>query len=246
MSRRETPVASKSKRTGSLVYVVLDKSGSMSAIRAATVKGVSQFIRDTGKADPVAAFHLSMFDTAVTKVFSGEPISSVESIEGQYNPGGGTALLDAIGRAVKEVEDLPAIPKKVVFVIMTDGQENESREYTREAVKSLIERHEDKDNWQFLFLGANLDAFDEAGKIGMRNAASTSATWQPTARGATAMYMSSSTSTSNYLSGATATASLTQDDYDSAFASLDNTVDAPDVAVVDTASKPKRRDLRTK
>ena len=243
-------MASKSKRTGSLVYVVLDKSGSMSAIRAATVKGVGQFIRDTGKADPNAAFHLSMFDTVVTKAFSGEPISSVESIDRQYNPGGGTALLDAIGRAVKEVEDLPAIPKKVVFVVMTDGQENESREYTREAVKALIERHEDKDDWQFLFLGANLDAFDEAGKIGMRNAASTSATWQPTSQGATAMHMSSSISTSNYLSGVTRSATLTQDQYDETLASISggtagtSVQSIPDVVVDTTSAKPRSRRIK--
>lgn len=209
-----------------LVYVVLDKSGSMEPIRDATIAGVNEFIQQTAKANPVAKFHLSMFDTAVKKVHNGVDIGQADGIETTYFPGGSTALLDGIGRAIKEVEDLPSQPEKVVIVIMTDGAENASREYTREAVKALVARHEKTDDWQFLFLGANLDAFSEAGAIGMGHAALRSASWAPTARGTQAAYMAVSTSTADYLGGATASASLTQDSYNKAFDSLPD-VDAP-------------------
>lgn len=231
-----------------LVYVVLDKSGSMAAIRDATIEGVDRFIAETAKANADAQFHLSMFDTDVRKVNNGEAIGSVETIRGTYNPGGSTALLDGVGRAVKEIEDLPSIPSKVVIVIMTDGQENASHEYTREAVKAKVSQHEREDKWQFLFLGANLDAFAEAGAIGMAAAASSSATWQPTMRGTAAAYLATASSTADYLTGSAGSAVLTQDSYDAVYASLggddETTPDATPTrtSTVDvTPTKPSRR-----
>lgn len=218
----------KKTKSGALVYVVLDKSGSMGAIREATVLGVNDFIHQTALADPNAAFHLSLFDVTVKKAFSGEPISQVDGIGDKYYPGGGTALLDGVGMAIKEIEDLPTQPEKVVVVIMTDGQENASREYTREAVSKIVSRHEKKDNWQFLFLGANIDTFAEAGAIGMAAPAASGVSWQANHVGTRSAAFAAGASTSNYLSGATMTASLDQSAYAAADAAFTNSVEPTD------------------
>lgn len=203
-----------------VIYLILDKSGSMYAIQQATIDGVNKFVFETAKTSPEAQYHASLFDTQVTKICSGVPLRSVEPLTSQaYRPDGNTALLDAIGRAVKDIDELPEKPNKVVIVIMTDGAENASHEYTRAAINSLIEDRE-KDNWQFLFLGANLDSFAEAGAIGMRNAGSTSATWQPTYRGTQAVYAAVTDSVGNFLGGTARSATLTQDQYDQTLASL--------------------------
>ena len=92
-------------------------------------------------------------------------------------PRGSTALLDAVGRAINETGDrLAKTPEQdrpglVVFVIVTDGQENSSKEFSKARIKEMIDEQQKKYNWQFTFLGANQDAFAEAGGIGIRSAA---------------------------------------------------------------------------
>jgi uncharacterized protein YegL len=215
-------VPKKAKATnGAIVYLVLDKSGSMGAIAEATRDGVNHFIRETALADPNAQYHELQFSTVMHRVHSGIPVSNVEPHTYKtYRPGGGTALLDAVGNAIKDIDDLKAKPSKVVVVIMTDGQENSSHEYTRAAVQALIKEREQQEDWQFLFLGANVDAFDEAGAIGLAAPAASSATWQPTGIGTRAAYMALSTSTSDYLAGFSSSATLTQNSYNQTLASL--------------------------
>ena len=211
-------MAKKKAAKGAIVHLVLDKSGSMSAITGSTIAGVNEFVRQTAEADPTALYSLTTFDTEVHKVVRSLDITDVTPLDGRtYRPGGGTALLDGVGAAIKEIDDMPDKPSKIVVVIMTDGQENSSREYTREAIRKTIEARE-TDGWQFLFLGANVSAFHEAGAIGMAAPATRSFTRHHNDAGNLAAYNVLTNSTSSYLSGATPTANVTQADYDAEYA----------------------------
>jgi uncharacterized protein YegL len=244
MKRKEAMAKTKKAKLGNgsaLVYLVLDKSGSMGAIRNATIDGCNLFLRETTAADADASFWLLLFDTGINKVHKGTRLGDIEPIDAHvYQPGGGTALLDAVGHAIKDVDDLTEKPGKVVFVIMTDGQENASHEYTRESIKQLVKQHEKEQGWQFIFLGANVDAFDEAGQIGMAAPASSSATWVPTAAGTTAAMASSGISTGAYLRGTSGSAGMTQTFYNSTLASMSGTADAT-TSPVDTTTRPEQK-----
>jgi hypothetical protein len=157
------------------VTVVLDRSGSMQSCRDDAEGGLNTFIDEQKKQSGDTLFTLVQFDTEYEFVHKGVPINGV----GEFTlvPRGMTALLDAVGRAIVETgERLAAMPEPqrpglVVFVIVTDGQENSSREYTKAQVKEMIERQQNVYKWQFTFLGANQDAFAEAGSIGISLAA---------------------------------------------------------------------------
>lgn len=151
------------------ITVVLDRSGSMASVASDTVGGFRAFVEDQKKAPGSAVLTLVQFDTEYEFVHRGLPIASVPPLE--FRPRGGTALLDAIGRAVVETgERLAAQPEsdrpgKVVFVILTDGQENSSREYTRARVAEMIRHQREVYAWDFVFLGANQDAIAVAGSM---------------------------------------------------------------------------------
>lgn len=207
---------------GALVYMVLDKSGSMSPQRTDTIAGCNRFIGETREADADARFSLIVFNESVKKVYSAQPISEVKPIDGLvYSPSGNTALNDAIGHAVKDIEDMAERPSKVVVAIFTDGWENASHEYGPEAVRATVAQHEAEDGWQFLFLAANLDAQAQAHSSGSSRAYN-SVNLRQTSGGTQAAYVAASGSTSNYLRGMTSTADLSQDIYDAAADALDN------------------------
>jgi len=153
------------------ITIVVDRSGSMSAVKDEAESGVNAFIKEQAAAPGSATLSLVQFDTRYEFVHSAVPIGSVPPYS--LIPGGMTALLDAIGRAITETGDrLSKIaedqrPGLVVFVIMTDGLENSSREFSKAQVKSMIERQTKEYSWQFTYLGANQDAFAEAGSIGI-------------------------------------------------------------------------------
>jgi len=156
------------------ILIILDRSGSMSPLTRDTVGGFNSFL-ERQKAEPGdAVVTLVLFNDRYEAVFNVRPITQVEPLTTRtYNPSGGTALLDAIGRGVNDLgRKLAGMaekdrPGKVIVAIMTDGEENASREYTREQVRQMIEEQTSNYNWSFLFLGANIDAFSEAGKIGI-------------------------------------------------------------------------------
>lgn len=153
------------------VTVVLDRSGSMASCRTDAEGGVNTFIEEQKKHPGECAFSLVEFDHEYNFVHKAKPVSEVQPYT--LVPRGNTALLDAVGRAINETgERLAAMkeedrPSLVVFVIVTDGQENASKEFKREQIKAMIERQQKEYNWQFTFLGANQDAFAEAGSIGV-------------------------------------------------------------------------------
>jgi uncharacterized protein YegL len=152
-----------------LVNVILDKSGSMASKLNDVIEGFNAYINGLSKEDKVDyLFSLTLFDTMVAYRDVAIPLGSVRKLDTQtYVPGGNTALNDAIGITVRKVEgDKPQVDK-VITVIMTDGEENSSREWTHDAVKSLIEQKEKEGVWTFVFLGAAPDAWVQGHAYGI-------------------------------------------------------------------------------
>jgi uncharacterized protein YegL len=157
------------------IVLVVDRSGSMESCRSDAEGGVNTLIEEQKKGAGEARLTLVQFDTEYEFVHQTVPIKDVPRYA--LIPRGGTALLDAVGKAIAQTgERLKALPEDqrpglVVFVIVTDGQENSSREYSKAAIKKMIEEQQTKWKWQFTFLGANQDAFAEAGGLGIPVAA---------------------------------------------------------------------------
>lgn len=156
------------------ITMVIDRSGSMSSIRTDAEGGINTFV-DSQKSEPgEALLTLVQFDTEYEFVHKGLPINSAPPFK--LVPRGSTALLDAVGRAITETgARLSAIeeaqrPGLVVFVIVTDGAENASQEFSRDKIRQMIEHQQSVYNWQFTFLAANQDAFAEAASMGIAQA----------------------------------------------------------------------------
>lgn len=154
-----------------LVFI-LDRSGSMGGLESDTIGGYNSMLskqkkEKTGKVSVTTV----LFDDQYELLYNQVPIEKVSPMtEEEYYVRGSTALLDAIGKTVMQVkanQDKKEIKDKVLFVIITDGMENASREYRAEQIKKLIEERKEKNNWEFLFLGANIDAIGAAKDIGI-------------------------------------------------------------------------------
>lgn len=151
--------------------LVVDRSGSMQSIQSDAEGGINAFITRQAAEPGQAVLTLVQFDTEYEFVHHAKPIAQVEPY--RLEPRGSTALLDAVGRAILEAGeriakmDEKARPGLVVFVIVTDGHENSSREFTKAKIKEMIEHQRTKYNWQFTFLGADASAFDEAQSMGI-------------------------------------------------------------------------------
>ena len=159
------------------IAVVVDRSGSITSIRSDTIGGFNTFLRDQQAEPGEATLSLVLFDHEYQPVYTMRPLAEVPELTTEtYVPRGNTALLDAIGRTINETgAALAAIPEaerpgRVVFVIITDGHENSSREFNRYRVLEMIRHQSDVYGWQFVFLGANQDAIVEAGSIGIKAA----------------------------------------------------------------------------
>lgn len=155
-----------------LINFVLDASGSMEAIRQATISGFNEFKNDQAREDGNAFFTLTLFDTEFVTVCSAVPVREVPDLEiATYAPGGMTALYDAIGHTMRITDDFVAAnkPDQVLFVIMTDGEENSSREFSRDAIFSLIRDRQKLNDYEFIYLGANQDSFGAGRDIGVRD-----------------------------------------------------------------------------
>ena len=157
------------------ITVVIDRSGSMASTKSDAEGGLNTFVEEQKRQPGNGVYSLVQFDTVYEWVHRAMNLKDVPPFT--LVPRGSTALLDAVGRAVVETgERLAAMPEAdrpglVVFVIVTDGEENSSREYTKAAVKEMIERQRNVYKWQFTFIGANQDAFAEAGAVGIPMAA---------------------------------------------------------------------------
>lgn len=201
------------------ISIVLDRSGSMAAVAADTIGGFNRFLADQKAAPGSATLTLAQFDNVYEVVHDAKPVAEVPALDsGTFVPRGGTALLDAVGRTIIGTGTALAAmpddqrPAKVVFVIITDGQENASHEFTREKVLEMISHQREKYAWEFVFLGANQDAIAAGASIGV--GASNSLTYASNAVGTGAAFASVSSNTTRYRSGEVKTAGFVAADRD--------------------------------
>ena len=157
-----------------LVFI-LDRSGSMHGLEKDTIGGFNSVLERNKALPGDANITTILFDHRFTILHDRQPIRSVAPItERDYSPAGMTALLDAVGQAIRKIDNVMAHTAedyragKVQFVIITDGLENASKEYSAQRVKQMIRDRQDKDGWDFLFLGANMDAIAVAEDMGIQ------------------------------------------------------------------------------
>ncbi len=156
-----------------LVFI-LDRSGSMSGLEADTIGGFNSMIAKQKKESGEAFVSTVLFDNESTVIHDRLPLGEVPPMtEKEYFTRGCTALLDAVGGAIHHIGNIHKyarpedVPEKTLFVITTDGQENSSRRYNYETVRRMIDHEKEKYGWEFLFLGANIDAAKEAARFGI-------------------------------------------------------------------------------
>ncbi len=156
-----------------LVFI-LDRSGSMNGLEKDTIGGYNSMIAKQQKEEGEAYVSTVLFDDSTEVISDRVPIGEVKPMtDKEYYVRGCTALLDAVGGAIKHIGNIHKyarkedVPAKTLFVITTDGLENASRKYSFDDVKKMIERQQEKYNWEFIFLGANIDAIKVAGSMGI-------------------------------------------------------------------------------
>ena len=156
------------------VVFILDRSGSMSGLEADTIGGFNSMIQKQKKEDGEVVISTVLFDDQTDVIHDRVSIDKVTSMtDKEYYVKGCTALLDAVGGAIHHIANVHKYareedrPEKTLFIITTDGMENASRIYSYEKVKRMVEKEKEKYGWEFLFLGANIDAGKEAEKIGI-------------------------------------------------------------------------------
>lgn len=155
------------------IVFILDRSGSMSGLEADTIGGFNSMIEKQRKEDGEAVISTVLFDDATDVIYDRVDLKKIEKMtDKQYYVRGCTALLDAMGSAIHHIGNVHKrlkndCPEKTIFIITTDGMENASRRYNYAKVKNMVERQKEKYGWEFLFLGANIDAIKEASRFGI-------------------------------------------------------------------------------
>jgi uncharacterized protein YegL len=173
-NERDNDVVKKTERNkevGTLLCVILDRSGSMSGKEGDVIGGVNAFIAEQKKVpNDDALIALVRFDQEYEIFRKVEPLAYTAPITADdYKPRGSTALLDAIGNALSMLDVVWATerPQRCIVVIVTDGQENASVEFTKPQIKRMIEAREGTGKWSFIYLGADINAFAEASAMGI-------------------------------------------------------------------------------
>lgn len=156
-----------------LVFI-LDRSGSMSGLEKDTIGGFNSMLEKQRKEPGDAVVSAVLFDNETEVIHDRVVIADVPNLtDKEYFVRGCTALLDAVGGAIHHIGNVHKyarkedVPEKTLFIITTDGMENASRHYTYDKVRNMIERQKERYGWEFLFLGANIDAAAEAKRFGI-------------------------------------------------------------------------------
>ena len=156
-----------------LVFI-LDRSGSMSGLESDTIGGFNSFIAQQKKQEGECYVSTVLFDNVSEVLHDRVKLSEIRPMtERDYTVRGCTALIDAIGGAIRHIRNIHKyarpedVPAHTLFVITTDGMENASRRYTADEVRKTVERQKEKYGWEFLFIGANIDAVETAGRYGI-------------------------------------------------------------------------------
>ena len=157
------------------IIYILDRSGSMSGLEADTIGGFNSMMEKQKKTGEKAIVSTVLFDDECEVIHDRIPIEKIEKMtDEQYFVRGCTALLDAVGGAIHHIKNIHKYareedrPEKTIVVITTDGMENASRKYSREKIARMIKKQQNKYGWEFIFIGANIDAYAEAQKYGIR------------------------------------------------------------------------------
>jgi uncharacterized protein with von Willebrand factor type A (vWA) domain len=186
------------KKNKSEIVIVLDRSGSMSSIKNDIEQGFKAFLEKQKLIEGEAFVTLYQFDNSHEKVFELKDIKDVTGV--LIDPRGGTALIDSVCKAINEVGERLGNtpeddrPESVIVIVLTDGEENQSREFTLEQMKEKVTHQQDVYKWNFVFLGTNIDAISVAGGYGI----AAGSTLGFTKLGAMATFDSLSDSTSAY------------------------------------------------
>ena len=153
---------------------ILDKSGSMSGLENDTIGGYNAMLKKQQKEEGQAIVTTVLFDNNYEIIHDRTSIEEIRPMtEKEYFVGGTTALLDAVGITINKIINATRNTKKeyraekIIFVIITDGMENASREYSYEKIKTMIEKQKERYKWEFVFLGANIDAIETAASFGI-------------------------------------------------------------------------------
>lgn len=156
------------------IVFILDRSGSMSGLEKDTIGGFNSLIDKQKQEKGDAIISTVLFDHEQEVLHDRKDLMNIKPLtEKDYYVRGSTALLDAIGNAIHHIGNVHKyarkedVPNKTLFIITTDGMENASRKYTYEKVNKMIKRQQEKYNWEFIFLGANIDAIAVASKMGI-------------------------------------------------------------------------------
>ena len=156
-----------------LVFI-LDRSGSMMGLEGDTIGGFNSMIEKQKKQDGECYVSTVLFDDESEVLHDRVKLDDIPKMtDRDYTVGGCTALIDAIGGAIHHIGNIHKyarredVPEKTLFIITTDGMENASRRYTYDQVRRMIERQKNRYGWEFLFLGANIDALEVAGRFGI-------------------------------------------------------------------------------
>ncbi len=157
------------------IIYILDRSGSMSGLEADTIGGFNSMMEKQKKTGEKAIVSTVLFDDVSEVIHDRVPIENIGKMtDEQYFVRGCTALLDAVGGAIHHIGNVHKYareedrPEKTIVVITTDGMENASRKYSREKIEKMVKKQQKKYGWEFIFIGANIDAYSEAQKYGIR------------------------------------------------------------------------------
>ena len=182
------------------IILLIDRSGSMSGIKEDMEGGIQSFIANQLKEKGECTLTAAQFDNEYEIIYNRVTLKDIKKIS--IAPRGSTALIDSMYRLIDEVDaDLSSIPEserpeRVLFVTITDGYENASRKYTNEQLAELIKFQQDKYSWNFTYIGANQDAFEEASKFGGKQ--STSLNYNTNSKSINNMFNTLSDATSRY------------------------------------------------
>lgn len=154
---------------------ILDRSGSMRGLESDTIGGFNSLIEKQRETPGDVLVSLVLFDDQFEVVYHRRDIKAIPALSTkEYFVRGSTALVDAIGRGIRKIVNVykalgdDNVPEKTVFVITTDGQENASKEFDSHTLKRLVQQQQEKYGWEFMFLGANIDAFATAQNMGFK------------------------------------------------------------------------------
>jgi uncharacterized protein YegL len=202
------------------IALILDRSGSMSHIKSDMQAAMNQLISEQKSIEGDCKLTFVQFDDTSETVLAGVPIKIVGELE--LNPRGSTALNDAMGKTITALGDsirhLPEQerPEKVVVVVVTDGYENASREYSAFQIKKMVSHQQEKYNWQFVFLGANQDAVLKGQEYGVSRDASM--TYAPTYAGVHNFAMSTNNAITDFRLGSASSVTYSNNDRTQAMA----------------------------